>query len=125
MSKISDMVTNAWEKRNGAIIFTTVSTDSVPNSIYATCVAWYGEDKILVANNYFDKTMKNIESGSTGSILFITEDNKAFQIKGSIQYYTSGDEFNDMKKWNPEKHPGYGVAVVAVEEIYSGAKKLL
>lgn len=48
-----------------------------------------------------------------------------FLIKGSIKYYTEGDIFNDMKKWNPEKHPGHGAAAVEVEEVYSEAKKLL
>ncbi len=29
------------------------------------------------------------------------------------------------KKWNPEKHPGHAAAALKVEEVYSGAEKLL
>mgnify|MGYP003681892146 CR=1 FL=1 len=118
-------VSKAWDSRKGALVFTTVDEKGIPNSIYATCVSKYNEGTIVIANNYFDKTLKNILSGSMGIILFITDEEKSYQIKGSIKYYTEGDIFNDMKKWNPEKHPGHGAAAVEVKEVYSGAKKLL
>jgi predicted pyridoxine 5'-phosphate oxidase superfamily flavin-nucleotide-binding protein len=124
MQEIFKTIRNEWENRNGAVIFSTVSRDGIPNSIYATCVSMYRDNKILIANNYFEKTMKNILSGSKGSILFMTKEHKAFQVKGSIKYYTSGQEFDDMKTWNPPEHPGHGVMVLTIEEIYSGAEKL-
>jgi len=124
LNEISENLQKAWNNRKGPIIFSTVSEQGMPNSIYATCVSRYTEDKFLVANNFFDKTLKNILPGCKGTILFITEDEKAYQIKGIINYYTSGEEFDDMKKWNPEKHPGHGVAVLQVEEAYTGADKL-
>jgi hypothetical protein len=85
----------------------------------------WGEDKIVIADNYFDKTRRNIFQGSKGSVLFMTEANKPYQLKGSIEYHTEGEIFNDMKKWNPCKHPGHAAAVLVVEEAYSGAEKLL
>ena len=121
---IPQQVKEAWENKKGAIVFSTVSADGVANSIYATCVSLYQENSIIVANNYFSKTMQNIEAGSKGVILFITEDDKAYQIKGSIEHVTSGPAFDNMKSWNPERLPGVGAAVVAIEEIYSGAEKL-
>ncbi len=30
-----------------------------------------------------------------------------------------------MKKWNPKKHPGHAAAALKVEEVYTGAEKLL
>ncbi len=125
MKKMPEEASKAWDSRKGPIVFTTVGEKGISNSIYATCVSKYDEGTIVVANNYFDKTQKNILSGSRGSILFITDEGKSYQIKGSIKYYTEGDVFDDMKKWNPEKHPGHGAAAVEVEEVYSGAKKLL
>ena len=125
MEKMPEEVSKAWDKREGPVIFTTVDKGGIPNSIYATCVSRYDKGTILVANNYFNKTKKNIFSGSSGSILFITNDKKAYQIKGSIKYYTEGDIFDDMKKWNPEKHPGNAAASLEIEEIYSGSKKIL
>jgi len=122
---IPQEVKDAWEKRQGPIVFTTVAADATPNSIYATCVSLYKENSVLVANNFFDKTIKNIESGCKGSILFLTEDNHSYQLKGNIKHFTSGEIFEDMKSWNPKKLPGVGVAVITIEEIYYGAKKLI
>jgi|WetSurMetagenome_2_1015567.scaffolds.fasta_scaffold1112957_1 uncharacterized protein len=115
---------NAWDNREEIIVFSTVSEQGVPNSIYATCVSQYNEDIFVVANNFFDKTLKNILSGCMGSILFMTKERKAYQLKGILNYYTSGEAFDDMKKWNPENLPGHGVAVLKVEEAYTGAERL-
>ena len=125
MKKMPEEVSKAWDKREGPVVFTTVDKEGIPNSIYATCVSKYDEGTIVVANNYFDKTKINIFSGSVGSILFITKENKSYQIKGPIRYYTDGDIFDDMKKWNPKKHPGHAAVSLEIEEIYSGSEKLL
>ncbi len=125
MSIILEDVAKAWDEKNGPIVFTTVDKNGNPNSIYATCVSRYGDDRVVVADNYFKKTQENILAGSRGSILFITEAGKAYQLKGKIDYLKEGDVFDDMKKWNPEQHPGHAAAVLTVEEIYSGADKLL
>ncbi len=90
MPALPSSVNKAWEERKGPIILTTVDTNGVPNAIYASCVSKYSEDSIVVADNYFDKTRKNILAGSKGSILFMTKDGKAFQMKGSIEYHKEG-----------------------------------
>ena len=118
-------VSLAWDKREGPVIFSTVDKKGTPNAIYATCVAKFDEQTLVIANNYFSKTIRNIESGSTGSILFITEKGDAYQVKGNIEYHTKGPVFDDMKQWNPQKHPGHGATAMKVETVYKGAEKLL
>jgi len=122
--KIPEDLQKQWDNREAAIVFSTVSEQGVPNSIYATCVSRYNDCTFLVANNFFEKTLKNIIPGCKGIILFINKDGKSFQLKGTVKYFTSGNEFEDMKKWNPAKLPGHGVAVLNVEEVYNGADKL-
>ena len=124
MSVLPKQVSKAWDERKGPIIFTTVDENGTPNAIYATCVNKIDEDTIVIADNYFDKTRKNILAGSKGSILFITTADKAFQVKGTIEYHKKGDVFEGMKRWNPEQHPGHAAAALKVEEVYSGAEKL-
>jgi len=68
---------------------------------------------------------KNILAGSKGSLLSITNAGKALQIKGSIEYHKDGEIFEDMKRWNPTGHPGHAAAALKVEEVYTGAEKLL
>jgi len=125
MSKLPEVVISAWAERNGPLVLSTVDAQGVPNSIYATCVSKYADDTLVVADNYFDKTKQNILLGGKGAILFITHDNKAYQIKGSLEYHSSGPVYEDMKKWNPEKHPGHAAVALKVEEVYKGSEKLL
>ncbi len=124
MSKLPEVVKNAWGNRDGAIVLTTISEDGVANSIYATCVSQFDDETIIIADNYFDKTRKNILSGSKGVILFITKEGKAYQLKGSLEYCKKGLFFDDMKKWNDPKHPGHAATILKIEEIYKGAEKI-
>ncbi|MCK5162425.1 MAG: pyridoxamine 5'-phosphate oxidase family protein [Spirochaetes bacterium] len=125
MAVLPEKVSKEWENREGPIILSTVNANGIPNSIYATCVSKYSEDTLVVANNYFSKTLENILAGSKGSILFITKEGKSYQVKGSIEYHKEGLLFEDMKKWNPKKHPGHAATALKVEEVYMGAEKLL
>lgn len=123
--KLPESVIKAWEDRKGPVILSTIDENQHPNAIYATCVGMFDEETLVVADNYFDKTRKNIKNGSKGSLLFITNQDEAYQIKGRIEYITEGPVFEDMKKWNPEKHPGHAAAALKVDEGFSGAKKIL
>lgn len=123
---IPGTVREAWENREGPVVLATVDSDGVPNIIYATCVNVFGDDRLVVADNYFDKTRRNLQGGAkVGAILFLDKSGKAYQAKGTLEYHTSGDLFDHMKTWNPEKHPGHAVAALRVEEVYSGAEKIL
>ena len=125
MAQLPELVSKAWDDREGPVVLTTVSADGIVNSIYATCVSKFDEERLVVADNYFDKTRQNIQSGNKGALLFITKEGKAFQVKGRISYETSGDVFDAMKNgWLDKKYPGHAAAVVHVEEVYSGAEKL-
>jgi hypothetical protein len=88
-------------------------------------VSLYDPSTVLIADNYFDKTRKNIDAGSSSSFLFITKEGKAYQLKGAVEYHTEGELFDDMKSWNSPKHPGAGAAALKIQEIYSGAEKLV
>jgi len=123
--KLPVIVSSAWKDRKGPVVFTTVDADGIPNAIYATCVSMFDEETIIIADNYFDKTRANIFGGTKGSILFITEESAAYQIKGSLEYLKDGEIFDDMKKWNPGEHPGHAAVALRVEEVYSGSEKLL
>ncbi len=122
--KIPEAVKEAWGRKEGAVILATADRAGKPNIIYVTCVSLYGDDRLVVADNYFDKTRKNIKAGSNGAALFMTTDKKAYQLKGTMEYHESGPVFDDMKKWNPPKHPGHAAVALVVEEVYSGAQRL-
>ncbi|MFO7569753.1 MAG: pyridoxamine 5'-phosphate oxidase family protein [Smithellaceae bacterium] len=124
MAIIPEAIKIAWNDRQGPITFATVDSQGVPNIIYATCVNLYGDDTVVVADNYFQKTRQNVQDGCQGAVLFMTKDGKPYQIKGRIAYHTSGAIFEAMKQWNPKEHPGHAAAALTVDAIYSGAEKL-
>ncbi|NLV72439.1 MAG: pyridoxamine 5'-phosphate oxidase family protein [Actinobacteria bacterium] len=125
MAKLPSPVLDAWKKRSDPAILATVDTEGVPNAIYVTYVRIVDDEMVIVADNYFDKTKKNILAGSVGSLLFITSDKESYQLKGAIEYQTDGPLFESMKSWNGPDHPGHAAAVIRVEEAYSGATRLL
>jgi uncharacterized protein len=121
---LPQIVDEAWEDREGPIVFTTVDPEGTPNAIYATCVRKFDSSTLVVADNFFNKTQANIKSGSKGSLLFITKEGKSYQVKGRIEYHTEGEFFDDMKKWNPDTLPGHAAAVLRVEQVFSGGEQL-
>jgi hypothetical protein len=123
MMKIPDEIRSAWDDREGPIVLTTVDNEDVPNSIYVLMFKWIGNE-IAIADNYFDKTYKNIILQSNASILFITKSRKAYQLKGKISYFSKGAEFNDMLQWADPKHPRKGVAYFKPDLFYNGREQI-
>ena len=125
MAKLPEIAMKAWEDREGPVVLTTVDSSRVPNAIYVTCVKKISGDQIVVADNKMNKTRANIIAGSTASLLYITKEKKAFQLKGSLEYKSSGEIFAEMKNgWLDKKYPGHAAVVFHIEEVYSGAEKL-
>jgi predicted pyridoxine 5'-phosphate oxidase superfamily flavin-nucleotide-binding protein len=118
------IVDEAWEDREGPIVFTTADPEGTPNAIYATCVRKVSPSMWVVADNFFNKTHANIMSGSKGSLLFITKEGTSYQVKGRIEYHTDDELYHNMKKWNPDKLPGHAAAALQVDQVFSGGKQL-
>ena len=117
-------VRDAWDNHEGPGVLATVSKDGIPNIIYVSCASLYGDDRVVVADNYFDKTRKNIQAGSKAAFLFLDKQGKSYQVKGTLEYHKEGKLFEQMKAENPPEHPGHAAAVLCVEEAYSGSEKL-
>lgn len=118
-------VIDAWNERVDPLVVTTVDENGLPNSIYASIVHLTTDGRIAVADNYFDKTAENIGSGTPAVFLFITPRKKAYQIKGHLEYFKSGPQFDTMLEWADPKHPRRGVVLMNPESIYHGSRKLL
>ncbi|MHB8090933.1 MAG: pyridoxamine 5'-phosphate oxidase family protein [Syntrophales bacterium] len=125
MNDAKRILKDAWDQHEGPIILSTADKRGIPNAIYATFVKLLDDGRIVVADNYFNKTRTNITNGSKGAILFITKENKSYQAKGNIEYCTDGPIYEDMRQWVDQKHPRIAAAVLRVDELYSGAEKLI
>lgn len=125
MKVFPDVVQQAWNNHEGPAVLATVGADGWPNVDYVSGVREFGDDTLAIADNYLNKTRANIQAGSRGALVFITAERKSYQVKGSFTYHTSGPIFDDMKKWNPAKHPGVAAVALKVEQIYCGAERLV
>ena len=124
MSTKLEILKQAWDRREGPIVFTTVDRHGVPNAVYALSIKLLSDGGVAVADNKFHKTRENIKNGSLGSILFLTKDRTSFQAKGRIEYHASGPIFEEMLTWVDPKFARIAVAVLRVERLYSGAEEL-
>jgi len=111
-------------------IISTVSGEGMPNSIYVKFLKVYSDNQILIADNKFFKTKKNLEENPKLSFVVLdTKTKKAYQLKGSVKIHKEGRVFEDAKKWvkmetNSRLTPKSAV-ILEVEEIYSGADKII
>ena len=124
MSSLPQAFLDAWDNKEPRMIFSTVDSQGEPNSVWVLCVKMLDEKRILIANNFFNKTLENINNNSRGSLLMIAPEREAYQIKGSIEYYTKGQIYDDMKAWLDPKFAGVGATVLNIESIYYGAEKV-
>jgi predicted pyridoxine 5'-phosphate oxidase superfamily flavin-nucleotide-binding protein len=115
-----ELLREAWQRREGPIVFTTVSQEGIPNSVYILSVSLDKDDNFIIAENYFYKTRQNIEETAKGALLFITDEGKAFQVKGELTIHTSGPYYDEMKRVTPTKFPGHKAVVLHTKELYSG-----
>jgi len=125
MNDAKRILRDAWDNHEGPIVLTTADEKGIPNAIYATFVKLLDDGRIVVADNYFNKTRTNIQNGSRAAVLFITKEKKSYQAKGEIEYSTTGPIYEDMRNWVDQKHPRIAAAVLSVDELYSGAEKLI
>jgi len=124
MTKGMEIVSKAWENREGPAVLATTDTEKRPNAIYVNEIWFDTREGFMVADNYFSKTRANIKNGSSGAILFITKDGKSFQVKGRLAYHTDGPLFDTMRSRHNPKHPGVAAVALHVEEAFCGAEKL-
>ena len=119
-----DILKEAWGHRAGPAVFTTVDGEGNPNSVYVLSIKLLDDGRIAVMDNYFHKTRENIKGGSRGSFLFLAAPRTPYQAKGRIEYVDSGPVFEAFKAEIDPKFPRLAAAILTVEELYSGEKRL-
>lgn len=124
MSTLPKPFLDAWKNSQPLMVFSTVDKHGEPNSVWVLCVKMLDEKRILIANNFFNKTLDNINNNSRGSLLMIAPEREAYQIKGSLEYYTEGKVYDDMKAWLDPKFAGVGATILNIETIFYGAEKV-
>jgi len=111
-------------------ILSTSSKEGIPNIIYLKFLKVYNDEQILIADNKFFKTEKNLLENPKISFVVLDKLNKkAYQIKGTVEIHKNDEIFNHTVKWVKDKrsssttYPKSGI-ILNVKEIYCGANKI-
>ena len=111
-------------------ILSTSTKEGVPNIIYLKFLKVYNDNQILIANNKFFKTEKNlIENPRISFVVFDKENRKSYQIKGTVEFHKDDPIFQDTVEWvknvrsGSTTYPKSGI-ILNVKEIYCGAEQI-
>jgi predicted pyridoxine 5'-phosphate oxidase superfamily flavin-nucleotide-binding protein len=100
----------------------TASKDGNPNVVYIGYLKILDDEQIMIGDNFFNKTLRNLEENPRICILcYDSESKRSYQIKGSAKVHKHGPEFEQMRAWvhgaNP-KMPAKSCVMVKVEEVF-------
>ncbi|MDD5090037.1 MAG: pyridoxamine 5'-phosphate oxidase family protein [Candidatus Wallbacteria bacterium] len=103
------------------ISMATCSADGRPNICNVGGKFLRSDGKIIVVDNYMDKTLKNILENNEVALL-VRKDRESYQIKGTARYVTSGAEYDEAYKWMKavgEKYPVKGALIMEVLSVFN------
>jgi len=110
-------------KEDKAVAFGTATPDGNPNINMIGLKKLQDDETIILADNYFNKTLANVLKNNKGTILTKrAEDKLWYQLKGTYEYINEGPEYEEVKQWVKsvkETLPAKGMIVFKVEKIYN------
>jgi predicted pyridoxine 5'-phosphate oxidase superfamily flavin-nucleotide-binding protein len=110
-------------KEDGAVAFGTATLDGNPNINMIGIKKIQDDETIILADNYFNKTLANIRKNNKGTILTKRAEEKLwYQLKGTYEYINQGQEYEALKQWVKsikETYPAKGIIIFKVEKIYN------
>lgn len=110
-------------KEDNAVAFGTATLDGNPNINMIGIKKIQDDETIILADNYFNKTLANVQKNNKGTILTKrAEDKLWYQLKGTYEYINEGPEYEALKQWTKsikETYPAKGMVIFKVEKIYN------
>ncbi|MCK5768613.1 MAG: pyridoxamine 5'-phosphate oxidase family protein [Candidatus Atribacteria bacterium] len=110
-------------KEDSAVAFGTATLDGNPNINMVGSKKIQDDETIILADNYFNKTLANIRKNNKGTLLTKRAKDKLwYQLKGTYEYISEGPEYEELKQWVKsvkETLPAKGMIVFKVNEIYN------
>ncbi len=102
MAEMTEQVKSIFEKQ-GIVTFATASLDGIPNAVPIGAKKVIDNETILISDQYFGKTLKNIKENPYASLTFWDANTfEGYQIKGSLTIETSGKRFEETAAWIEE-----------------------
>ena len=125
MPAIPDNVFNALQESDFPAVFSTVSNDGNPDSVWVMIVKTGNRESLLINDTELAKTRENIIAGSRGAVTFVTRQRKSYQIKGALKYHVSGALYDYAVAVSDPVRKVIATVELLVDEVYEGAEKLV
>ncbi|WP_406662157.1 pyridoxamine 5'-phosphate oxidase family protein [Methanolobus sp. ZRKC3] len=122
MVKLNDAMKEAFATIK-VFPFATASKDGTPNVIpIGMCYLQEDDESIWIVDNFFNKTLANLNENPTGAIYVWGPESKGcYQIKGDIEIITSGDDYDKMYKMvkaKGEMFPARSLMLMKITEVF-------
>ncbi len=104
------------------VFLATSSKEGIPNVVPIGFARPIDDETILIADNYMNKTRKNLEENPNISLVTKDATKCPFQFKGRIEIFESGKYFDIVTEWGQNamtKLTPKAAILMNVEEIYS------
>jgi len=105
------------------LVVGTASRDGTPNAVPVRFAKLVDDEHILIADNFFLKTRKNLEETPQGTVAFWDQETRnGYQVKGSASIFTSGPMYDEAVAWVHSLRPQFktkAAVLVKIGEVYS------
>ena len=126
MAMLTERMKEIFQKQaNRTYPFGTADKNGVPNLVPVNAAKILDDDTMLVSDQFFGKTLKNLKENPKVSITF-WEKMEGYQVKGEAQIVTEGKLFEETSEWIRKLGEKIGVPlkskgaiVIKIKEIYS------
>jgi predicted pyridoxine 5'-phosphate oxidase superfamily flavin-nucleotide-binding protein len=110
----------------GVFVLGTADLNGIPNVVPIGAVKILDDETILISDQFFLKTLRNLRQNPKVALSFWDSENgEGYQIKGEASIQTEGKIFEDTVEWIRELseklgHPlkSKGAIVVKISDIY-------
>jgi predicted pyridoxine 5'-phosphate oxidase superfamily flavin-nucleotide-binding protein len=126
MASLNERMKEIFSKQ-GVFVLGTADSKGSPNVVPVGAIKILDNETILVSDQYFLKTLKNLRENPKVAISFWEMDKgEGYQIKGDATIHTDGKIFEETVEWVRKYgeeigHPlkSKGAIVIKITEIYS------
>lgn len=119
MVKLNDDMKNVMSKVR-IFPFATASLKGEPNVVPIGMLMLKSDDTIWITDNFMKKTLENVKENPKASFyVWDPEQEKSYQIKGSVVIENSGKDYDEAKKFaNDKGYPAKNLMKMTITDVY-------
>jgi uncharacterized protein len=106
-----------------AFAFATANEEGIPNINMIGIKKIEDDETVLLADNFFNKTLANLKENTEAALLTSKAEEKLwYQLKGTCQYLNEGPKYEEFRNWvksQNETLPAKGMVIFKVKKIFN------